>query len=289
MISPKYICRLIRKSWAFIAYDFTVTVILGLEWSLSAWYVGKAEYRHSSLAFAQTMLKSFIYFWFYALAHCTQNQIFGLEEDILNKPNRPLPKKLCSMEEAIFLRNFSIIAFLFLGDQFGTLPEAALWLLTVHVMGLYCGYWWVKNLYCVVGYYALLSAAWKFSGQPVTGVGHWWMVMIPLLTFILIPVQDLRDIEGDSKIGRRTLPILIGAFKTRMYLLFAFGIAAPIVLYSLLAVSYWGTVCWVVNTVISLMLAYRTVFLTTKEADHDTYLWYVLWMGLIELNAITVL
>jgi len=277
----------IAISWAFIRYDFTVTVILGLEWTITAWFSAQNQLSISDLC--GSFAKSFLYFWFYALTHCTQNQLDGEEEDKLNKPDRPLPKGLCSRNEATFLRDWSHASFLFLGWHLGVFPEAVLWILVIQIGGMWTYLWWVKNLYCVVGYYSLLSAAWKITGIPFAPDTLSWMIMIPLITFILVPVQDLRDVDGDAKIGRKTLPLVIGDYPTRLVLTMTFGVITPIILYYFLALNLWGNISFIINALISVWLSYRIFFLKTKQEDHDTYLWYVLWMGLIELNAISVL
>ena len=76
----------------------------------------------------------------------------------------------------------------------------------------------------------LAGAAWTFV-QPVTPLAWRWILVIAGIIFVLVSAQDLRDMEGDRHIGRRTVPLVFGEQPTRIGLAVGFALL-PFVVHS---------------------------------------------------------
>ncbi|KAF9064519.1 hypothetical protein BDP27DRAFT_1181106, partial [Rhodocollybia butyracea] len=118
-------------------------------------------------------------------------QIAGVEEDLINKPDRPIPSQKITVFEAKLRWALALTAFISLAVYKPTLrPETICWILTV---ALTCAtplgkHWFVKKLY-------------------------------------------LRDMKGDAAIGRRTLPLVFGSSGSRWIITFFLIPASLLVLW----------------------------------------------------------
>lgn len=112
-------------------------------------------------------------------------------------------------------------------------------------LGAVCGTYYVQAL--------------SLTPQAVTAA-----IPIGALTTAILVVNNLRDIETDRRVGKRTLAVMIGPRATRMeyLMLLAVAYAAPFLLWSAGSSSVWTLLPW-----LTLPLAVRltrTLFLTTE-------------------------
>lgn len=281
--------REIHLSWQFISGDVSSAIVPALLFLLAAWQQQRLGVAGLPLALGQCLL----YFWLYLWCFCLANQLVGVEEDRLNKPHRPLVTGAVSYTGA--LRRFGVAMALYsvVGLWLGVIPWLILW--QILVLGNNFGGWtkpWLgKHLVMVLGIVAQLAAAWSITG-PLTAVAWSWIGVMAGSHFILIAVQDLRDIAGDRVAGRRTLPLVIGERTTRWLLVAGFGLQ-PLLFHSLLvqpANGGWpALLCSLLLALFSWTIALRIILRQSPAADHQTYLLYTYWYCATVAAAIVIL
>ncbi|KAF9068321.1 hypothetical protein BDP27DRAFT_1327449 [Rhodocollybia butyracea] len=178
------------------------------------------------------------------------NQITGVEEDRINKPDRPIPARKVTIP-ALW-------------------PETVCWVLMV---ALLCGtplgkHWFFKNFVAMtISTWALLGASWKAIAPLTTRAEH-FNLAISCWAGLLISISDLRDIRGDAAIGRRTLPLVVGTSEFRwMNTLFFIPISLMVL---------WGSgilsIAPVSLVAVHTFLGYRVMQDKGSYYDHKTYM-----------------
>ncbi|PPR01593.1 hypothetical protein CVT26_013333 [Gymnopilus dilepis] len=219
---------------AFSWRDHSASTIVGAIVSLGAMLNASRAQAHivpnilSGYLFLIPWLTSYLYFF------NLSNQIVGVEEDRINKPDRPIPSGNVTIRGARVRQAISFGVFLALGlARPRLLPETLVWMLTTAFL---ChtkagNHWAGKNSIAMpIGGWALLSGSWKavalMKPNPIV---HHQMVALCLWGGLLTHIQDLRDVEGDRVVGRKTLPIAFGEERSRriiVFLLSPFAIVA---------------------------------------------------------------
>ncbi|WP_406670382.1 geranylgeranylglycerol-phosphate geranylgeranyltransferase [Methanolobus sp. ZRKC4] len=174
------------------------------------------------------------------------NDYFDVEIDRVNKPDRPIPSGKIGLKTALY---FSLALF-----AIGTLIAASI--------NLICGFIALVNSLLLI-YYAsslkrtpllgniavgyLTGSTFLFGGAVFYDKGGLESVFVLFLLATLATVareivKDIEDIEGDTKDGARTLPIVIGP-KKAAYLASAIGLIAVLAsplpyLQSLMGIRY---------------------------------------------------
>ncbi|MCW3466673.1 UbiA family prenyltransferase [Chitinophaga nivalis] len=223
----KAICRELLLIWRFIKNDIWDTVIPCFVTFFTAWIYCKKPINELPLL----LLFSIGYTLFYILTFCVANQINSVDEDRINKPDRPLVTGLISASMAgkrliIYNILFDIIAVLLhlfwlaLAWQFITLLLCR-WGCSRH--------WITKNLVCIsLGTITLLAAEWEIVDRLQPNVWSFIIVLSVWAGFGL-PLQDMRDQEGDKVMERKTLPLEIGDRMARIMLSIYFLIVSPLI------------------------------------------------------------
>ncbi|RDA86161.1 hypothetical protein CP532_3026 [Ophiocordyceps camponoti-leonardi (nom. inval.)] len=139
-------------------------------------------------------------------------QGLSLEEDLINKPDRPIPSGKISAEEAL-VRSATI--WLALVATVVTHPqiigETVTWFLLTLFLGATKpgGHWFGKNTIGMsFGAWAFFSAARKLMA-PARAESTWQAIILSIWAGLTAHIQDFRDQRGDRKVGRRTLPLNI--------------------------------------------------------------------------------
>jgi len=271
-----------RVTYRIVYRDLSASLIPGTLFSLAALH---ATNRWSPQSAADLAVRCFVYFALYIYCFCLSNQIVGYEEDRLNKPDRVLPSGLISMEGALRRWWIAMIAFptaAFLLGEWAMLGWAIAWqliFLSYNHLGL-DRHWFTKNVvFITFGSVAQLGPAWQLA-TPLDATGWRWVWIVSLAFGLTLNLQDLRDVEGDREIGRRTLPIALGEPLSRV--LIAGGIVGlPIATHYGLVASTPITLPIVAVeiglAVLNIVVAVRTMQLTNPQADHKTYMWHTYW------------
>lgn len=204
-------------SWRFIRTNIWTTVCPLTFFSLG---LSVATDQLLSSTMANTIV-TFSYFFLFIYVFEINSQLLGLEEDKVNKPERPLPSGAITLKQG--KKRAIIISASFISYAF--LLDVELWaLLWFGLVWLYCyagcsRHWLLKCLFASVGAQTQLPAAAIIAGVPLQGIWQdiWvWFPGIFVMMTLLVGVQDFRDVEGDKKVGRVTLPIRFGVRRARL-------------------------------------------------------------------------
>lgn len=266
----------LNLSYQFIRYDLTATVLPATLLIMAVSFA----YTQPSLWLPQ-IAKSVIYFWLYMYIFALSNQYVGHEEDRINKPDRPIPGGLVSMEGTMLRWHVASLLFLFVGFLFGVSEWAVLWLgVTVaHNWLKWSWHWFGKNFLMGVATLAQLAAAWQIV-HPLDDIGWRWVIMMSVLIFLIVAVQDLRDLEGDRAIGRLTMPMVFGEVLSRWYFSLVY-LAIPFIVFAVVVpVSGMGLIAlthFSIMTFMCLVMAVRVVLKRDTHSDRVTYDWLTTW------------
>lgn len=154
---------------------------------------------------------AFLYGFLYLYSFVVANQIDGVDEDKINKPDRPIASGATSVRAAKL--RWLILTSIYLAYSYalGVEKPTMLWIATTiaHNFLGFANFGPTKDGCMGAGCIAQLTAAWAIGGSP-TGMGWEWIKYITLYMSWPIPLQDLRDVPGDKAAGRLTTPILMG-------------------------------------------------------------------------------
>jgi 4-hydroxybenzoate polyprenyltransferase len=277
-----------QVSWLFIRNDVWTTLLPGTAFVLAA-----ARYSgHTGLRLAADFLCGLVYLWLYIYGFTLVNQLFGVEEDRINKPFRPLVTGRSTRRGAQARAVAVLAGFAVLGWLLGVFLWAVAWEAT-YLLSSVTGLerrWFFKNLFIGVGVPCELAAAWGIAA-PLTPVAWRWILTLAISIWLLVPLQDLRDIEGDAANGRRTFPMAFGQAFTRWYLAAGFT-ALPFAVHFLLLAhgpSPWAAAADLVLAGLSLLVAVRVLRFRSPQEDHRTYRRWEQWYALVLVAAIIVL
>ncbi len=164
---------------------------------------------------------AFLYGFFFLYTFVVANQINGVDEDKVNKPDRPIASGATSLKAAT--ARYYILAVLFVAYSSMLRIEkwTLLWIATSHahnLLGL-SNFGPTKDLCMSLGAIAQLMAAWAIGGSAPQ-MGWKWTKIIAIYALWTVSVQDLRDVPGDLKAGRRTTPIILGDMPCKSICLF---------------------------------------------------------------------
>ncbi|NJL61216.1 MAG: UbiA family prenyltransferase [Methylacidiphilales bacterium] len=283
------VIREINLIWMFVKRDFPSTVVAALIFLIAAW-------KSNNLSSDELVIglgRGFFYFLLYILSFCIANQILGVEEDRLNKPDRPIVSGAVSYNGALVRLVISQLAFTLLGLCFGILKWTLLWqfFTFLYHVARWDRNWITKGLVVGAGAFLHLVPAWELIA-PITPIGWNWILMMSVIWTILVPVQDFRDIEGDRTVNRKTLPMVIGEKAGRVVVSLGF-ILLPVAVHMILMMPAGNTLnvllCDIVLAMWSWMIAARIIFYQNPKADHLTYMLFTYWYCLALTSAIVIL
>jgi 4-hydroxybenzoate polyprenyltransferase len=287
--STNPIARELGLLWAFISGDLSTAVFPALLFTLAAWKVEGADPARLPVVLGRSSL----YFILYIYAFCLANQATGIEEDRRNKPHRPLVTGAVSIRGAWTRWAVVMALFALVGAWFGVLEYAIGWqvIIVAHNVVRGARSWVVKNLSNSLGLVVQLAAAWQMVA-PVPASAWRWIWVMAIIVFPLIPVQDLRDMDGDREAGRRTLPLILGERATRIFLTVGFALAPLVIHFALMRPAGDRPSVWITDAVlaiVSLVVGVRVLLLRTPRKDHQTYMLFTYWYCLLLIATIIVL
>ncbi|KAJ7769702.1 UbiA prenyltransferase family-domain-containing protein [Mycena maculata] len=259
--------------WAFTWRDWSASLIPGMMYTIAA--LRSLDIAPSSAFVARSLMRSLVYFLLYIYAFDIANQINGIAEDRINKPDRPLSSGRVSLQGAYVRWYVTTAIHLVLGAAWGVLPWTVLWVFITLYTSFYGGdkHWTTKNLlFMSVGSLCLLQASWGIVA-PITAREWRWALLLSGVFGIVASVQDMRDVEGDKIVGRRTLPIVLGSHFR--WVMVAIICAAPVICWKLefLRHSHWLVgYCGAALTAAMLYMAYRVFQGYSPRYDHKTYM-----------------
>ncbi|KAJ6551237.1 UbiA prenyltransferase family-domain-containing protein [Mycena capillaripes] len=262
----------LRVFWDFTWRDWSASLVPGAMYTIAA--LRSLDSAPSELII-RSLVRSLIYFLLYIYSFDIANQINGVAEDRINKPDRPLSSGRCTLQGAYIRWYATTAVHLAVGAAWGVLPWTALWVLITIYTSFYGGdkHWVPKNLgFMTIGSFCLLQAAWGLVAR-ITAREWRWAILLSGVFGIVASVQDMRDIDGDKIAGRRTLPIVLG--NNFRWVMAAIICAAPVVCWGLefLRYSHWLVgYCGALLTLSMFYMAYRVYCGGSRRYDHKTYM-----------------
>ena len=222
------------------------------------------------------------YFFLYLYSFNLCNQVAGVEEDRIDKPDRPIPSGLLTIQGAKKRWYVATVLYILAGVAIGNVWSSFLWIFTTLMLcyGGWDKHWFTKN--CIpmpLGAFAQGWAGWSAV------CGDLWMnekhaVFLGVIAFFVGPManlQDFRDVEGDSQSGRKTMPVQFGLWKSKVLMSIVFAIRA-VVLYFAIWSQYmqpftiFKAVYVFAEVLMHLYIIVRLPFLDHNYSDlHDTY------------------
>lgn len=223
--------------------------------------------------------QSLFWIWIHLLQCNVSNQYKTREEDLLNKPWRPLPSDRITLEGARNLRWALCVLCLSVSSLYSwrlVCVSLALTFTTIAYdeYGL-AGHWIGKNFAGVFGYTTFGAGTLMLMRQATTldDIARRALLYNALVIFTTLHAQDFADVEGDRQMFRQTFPIY-------------FPTASRIVVS--LAVPIWSvylTYSWHVSGVASFTIgcfgfwvALRFWMKRSCEADKKSYVYYNIWL-----------
>jgi 4-hydroxybenzoate polyprenyltransferase len=165
----------------------------------------------STILDTKRIIDAFLYGFLYLYTFVVANQIDGVAEDKVNKPDRPIASGATSVQAAKI--RWVVLTSLYLAYSYtlGVEKPTMLWIATTiaHNFLGFANFGPTKDGCMGAGCIAQLTAAWAIGGSPAE-MGWEWIKYITLYMLWPIPLQDLRDVPGDKAVGRLTTPILMG-------------------------------------------------------------------------------
>lgn len=280
----------LELNWLFIRRDITSSILPGFLFTTTA----LLNYHPTSLiaGFYQIGL-NICYLWLCITACCLSNQINSIEEDRLNKPDRPLVRGIVTYEAAKIRWYVVMLLLTLAGWGLGVLWWTIF--LQTCLMGYenfkLSNYWATKNILAGCGMISMTAASWQMIA-PISTVVWTWLIVLGTAIISLMSIQDLRDMEGDKAIGRSTLPLAIGEIPSRIILSIGFGVL-PILIHSYLMAPMahdMTVLLWdVLLAVISWIIAARVFIYRSPQADHKSYMLFTVWYCLTLTSSIFIL
>lgn len=212
------------------------------------------------------------------------NQAFSPEEDYLNKPNRPIPAGLISIDQA---KNRWTLAWtlgpLYMYFSFGI--WATLHLLHFQVLIFTCYVWprwypwFMRNYFSAISYFILTRLLNQVLGRNML---HWNIgpstdLIVAIWFLGSIQIQEFHDIEGDRKSNRTTLPMLLSVRGLKMLRagtsmsIFAFSSGLSLIASNCTMCNKFALSLCVLQQILSCVLAYRVLLSNSVSMDRATY------------------
>lgn len=218
--------------------------------------------------------------WLNLILFQLANQRLARDEDVLNKPHRPIPAGLLTplqMQRILLCAVPTVLAISYFLD---TLQES---LVLVGLTWMYNDLgggdesFIVRNLIIAIAFAVYNIGALRVicNGHSVPNISAYkWTFLISLIIFSTMSIQDLKDQPGDQARGRSTSPLVLGDKFSRWTL------AIPMVFWSLFCPFYIG-VAWpgfIVPLTLGLLVAVRLLVYRTPRDDQRTWDAWAGWL-----------
>ncbi|KAJ8520740.1 hypothetical protein ONZ45_g2485 [Pleurotus djamor] len=253
----------LRLFKAFTFRDWSATVIPGV-------IVGLGATKRANLPLldvAACLPWMFMYIYFFTLS----NQLTGIEEDRINKPDRPIPSGKITVRGAIYRWGLALTVFVGLALRNGKqIPETLIWVITTGLVSLTSvgGHWFFKNTVAMtLASRCKTVAVYKAIATPNVDEER-VLLCLAIWYGVLMQLQDLRDVAGDAATGRKTLPVVLGDGGSRWAILLGFLPLGCGVLWAGGVLSKSPIVILSVHA----FLGYRVMQRKGPLYDHQTYL-----------------
>jgi 4-hydroxybenzoate polyprenyltransferase len=267
-------------SWKFIRKNVWVSIV-----ALGALSIGLAV--NQSLPLRESvinLIKVIIYSFFLIYSLEVHTQIFGIEEDKHNKPERPIPSGMISIEGARRRSWIITCVFVIIGILLNVFICSSLWIVLVLLYSYTASSknFILKTLIACLGVCSQYFVVSYISGISWKSIWLWASEMFFIVTMTM-SVQEFRDIIGDAAVGRRTLPIVMGEKNARISVAFACISSAFIyhfflIKYNSAGIKFYSSILLEILSIsLILTVACRLVFVRGSYHDRITYCIWECW------------
>lgn len=266
-----------RVCYKAVWRDLAGIVMSGFVYSIFA----AMRLQYSFLDYLTLLPISFVYFILHIYLFNLYNQVNGAEQDKIDKPDRPIPSGMITVQGAKYRLYLLTALYTLSGVAIGNMWSTLLWLFftVTYNFGSWDNHWFTKN--CISMPLATASTGWA-AWSMVNG--HPWMDKGAVLTNIVVSsyigltmhIQDLRDVEGDQKFGRKTLPIVYGITAAKIIVSILFFLV-PLIPYFAVSsqLTVFQVVCYIAGVLVHLYVALHLLLLDKTSSDlHYTYQMY---------------
>ncbi|KAH7435375.1 hypothetical protein KP509_06G062300 [Ceratopteris richardii] len=284
----KLIAREIYLSYKFVSYDLTATVLPGALISIVSHI--KLNYmlgsNIKSAPLWRNLLCSITWTWLFIYAFTLANQTQSAQnggEDSTNKPSRPIPLKLVTINGGLWRLGLVCTNFVLYGMYLGSGLLSATWVACALILNfvdasLNSLHWLIKPIVMMVGTVVINMVnisivAPSFINYPTLI----FMAATAIAVGLGSSTHDHRDVEGDRVSGGRvTLPIMLGNMPARVVTNFLLLCCWATLHASLLYLNRpFNAATSFVILVWCLLLCFRTWTLQSPSEDHKTYSLFV--------------
>ena len=211
------------------------------------------------------------------------NDIFDIEIDKINRPERPLPSGVLTINEAYVLY---LICFVISGLLVVTISQIVVIIVLLSHLLLFLYSKYLKRIPLVgnITVAFLTGLVFIFGGVVVENPSA---AIIPALFAFLINlvrelVKDMQDVEGDRAAGVITFPIKFGFQKTKYLITFITLILIPFTLYPFITKLYEIEYVIIVMVIVNPLL----VFILKKLFEDDSIRNLKKMSNLLKLNMV---
>ncbi|MEL6943689.1 MAG: UbiA family prenyltransferase [Bacteroidota bacterium] len=280
--------------WLFARRDVATTILPASTFMLITIYVNGHTWDVRTIC---NLLLGVFYFTLYIYPFNILNQLYGIEEDKIDKPDRPLVQGLVSINEGFFRYRLLTLGFILLGFFLGVGLWSCLWVFIVYQYNAngWDKHWFTKNVICMgLGTFAQLGAAWAIIHHH-TFESYLVISTVAIWVSFTACTQDFRDILGDEQTDRKTLPIAFGSNLSRILMGGIWIILALIIGYTYLLYegSYQNRVYVLIAAsiliIVHLSIGVRLIAFRKTMDDRITYLMYSYLYGLMLLSSALIL
>jgi 4-hydroxybenzoate polyprenyltransferase len=280
------LCHEAYTIWLFTRSDLKTIVLPKTVFGILAALPGSSLVTQSNGTVVESISRAplvVFWVWIVLLPFVIDNQrrAESIEEDKLNKPWRPLPSKRLTAKQAwsmmVVGHCVGLAYSLFAGGWRQKLIGILLgWI--YNDLGAADRSCIARNAVNALGYVTFGLGATAVAGPGTfTPAGLRWFVLQGCVVFTTIQIQDLADMEGDAARARRTVPLVLGTQLCR------WTIASMVPFWTLVAVSYWGTISLqaILGNVIAMVVSWRVLHKTDRSEDKVTFRLWNLWLVLV--------
>ncbi|KAJ7229414.1 UbiA prenyltransferase family [Mycena haematopus] len=220
------------------------------------------------------------FFWLelHLLTFEIKNQITGLEEDRLSKPNRPIVAGRLSVDAAQKLYLLAAALSLVWSMCNGVLLCSAVYMLAIYCYneGGMSRHWFLKSFLGSIGYvcYCWGTTMIFDHGNPLSNISIAAIITSGLLHTTTGHAQDFRDRPGDAAIGRKTLPLILPPRIAR------WSLALLMAVWTALLIYFWAPprAASLLLSLLCLTSGVKFIRNHSVEADRDSYWYYNMWL-----------